>query len=137
MDPDQARELLRRRVDAYSDDLCDKTMQMLDRLLALRSSVDPATGPAVDAALDAFVAACRKVAFDHSFDRERAGPRPQSGLVAAQDQAAVDEVVDGLDALQQLLGKQAEWQDWVDAHNNAISYRQAATYVQHARVTLT
>ncbi|MFS8104350.1 hypothetical protein LFM09_45315 [Lentzea alba] len=138
MDPDRARELLRRRVDAYADELCDKTMQMLDQLVALRSSVDQSqTRPAVEAALDAFVAACRHVAFDRAFFDDRAGPRPQPLLVSEHDREAVDAVIDGLDSLQSRLNKHAEFQDWVDAHNNAITYRQAATYVQHARVTLT
>ena len=137
MSPDQARELLRRRVDAYSDEVSGRTMEVLDRLLALRESVGPATAPAVDAALDALIAACRKVAFDHSCYHDQPGPVPQPLLVAAPDQAAVDAVVDELDSLQRWLDQQAEWQDWVDAHNNAITYRQAATYVQHARVTLT
>jgi hypothetical protein len=137
VDADQARELLRRRVDAYSDELCDKAMRMLDQLTALRESVGTETRPAVDAALDAFVAACRKIAFDHAFFGSRPGPRPQSLLVAASDQEAVDAVVDGLDSLQQLFNTHAEFQEWVDANNNAMEYRAAATYVQHARVTLT
>ncbi|GGU80858.1 hypothetical protein [Lentzea flava] len=138
MEPDQARELLRRRIDAYSDELCDQAMRMLDQLTALRESVDQTeTRPAVDAALVAFVAACRKVAFDHAFFGSLPGPRPQSRLIAAQDQAAVDAVVDGLDSLQQLFNRHAEFQEWVDATNNAREYRAAATYVQHARVTLT
>jgi hypothetical protein len=137
VDADQARELLRRRVDAYSDELCDKAMRMLDQLTALRESVETETRPAIDAALDAFVAACRKVSFDHSFFGSRPGPRPQSRLIATRDQAAVDAVVDGLDSLQQLFNTHAEFQEWVDANNNAMEYRAAATYVQHARVTLT
>ncbi|HEX8865364.1 MAG TPA: hypothetical protein VF821_06860 [Lentzea sp.] len=137
MDPSRARELLQLRVEAYSDELCDKMTGMLDRLLALRPSVAPATRPAVDAALDAFVSACRKVAFDRSFFGTRPGPRPQPGLVAAPDLAAVDALVDDLDALQALLNKNAEWQEWVDANNNAMEYRAAATYVQHTRVILT
>ena len=136
MDPSQARALLQRRVDAYSDELCDKMMRMLDRLVALHPSVDDATRPAVDAALDLFVCACRSVAFDHSFD-SRPGPRPRPQLIAAQDQASVDAVVDGLDTLQRLCDQQGEFQEWVDALNNARTYWAAATYVQHARVTLT
>jgi hypothetical protein len=46
-------------------------------------------------------------------------------------------VIDDLDSLQQLLDQHAEWQEWVDANNNAITLRAAATYVQHTRVTLT
>lgn len=137
MEADQARELLRRRVDAYSDELCEQMMRMLDRLLTLRESVDRTqTRPAVDAALDAFVAACREVAFDHSF-HARPGPRPQPLPIAAPDHAAVDALIDDLDSLQQLLNRHAEFQEWVDANNNAMAYRAAATYVQHARVTLT
>ena len=110
--------------------------EMLDRLLALRSSVDATTLPAVEAALGWFVCACRNVAFDHSFD-SRPGPRPQPLLIATRDQAAVDAVVDELDALQRECDQQGEWQEWVDALNNARTYWAAATYVQHARVTLT
>ena len=136
MAPDQARTLLQRRVDAYADELCDQMMRMLDQLTALRESVGPGTRPAVDAALALFVAACRNVAFDHSFDA-RPGPRPQPRLVAAPDQAAVDAVVDGLDELQRRCHQQGDFQEWVDALNNARAYWAAATYVQHARVTLT
>jgi hypothetical protein len=137
VDPDRARELLRRRVDAYSDGLCDRTMQVLDRLLALREPVDQSeTRPAIDAALDAFVAACRMVAFDHSFN-SWPGPRPQPLPIAAHDHAAVDAVIDDLDSLQQLINTNAEAQEWCDANNNARAYRAAATYVQHARVILT
>jgi hypothetical protein len=137
VEPDRARELLRRRVEACSDELSDSTMRMLDRLVALRDSVDRIeTRPAVDAALDAFVAACRKVAYDHSFDAWP-GPRPQPLPVAAHDHAAVDAVIDDLDSLQRRLEKHAEFQEWVDATNNAMAYRAAATYVQHARVVLT
>lgn len=127
---------MQHRVDAYSDELSGQMTQMLDQLLELRSSVSSATQPAVYAALALFVCACRNVAFDHSFNA-RPGPRPQSLLIAAVDQAAVDAVVDGLDALQQLCDKNGEWQEWVDANNNARTYWAAATYVQHARVTLT
>ena len=110
---------------------------MLDRLLDLRESVDQTESrPAVDAALDAFVAACRTAAFDHSFNAWP-GPRPQPLPVAAPDHAAVDALIDDLDSLQQQLDKHAEFQEWVDANNNAMAFRAAATYVQHARVTLT
>ncbi|WP_112270372.1 hypothetical protein [Lentzea terrae] len=137
MEPDQARKLLQRRVDAYADELCDKMMRMLDQLTALRESVDQdTTRPAVDAALALFVAACRNVAFDHSFD-SRPGPRPQPQLIATPDRAAVDAVVDRLDSLQRLCDQQGEFQEWVDALNNARRYWAAATYVQHTRVTLT
>lgn len=138
MDPNRALELLRRRVDTFSGELINKTMRMLDQLVALRDSADEiATRPAVDAALDAFVAACRKVAFDDSFFHDRPGPRPQPLPIAAHDQAAVDALIDDLDALQVLLNKNGDWKEWVDANASAITYWQAATYVQHARVILT
>jgi hypothetical protein len=45
-DPARVRDLLQRRVDAYSDEVNDKMMRMLDRLLTLRESVDQvATSP--------------------------------------------------------------------------------------------
>jgi hypothetical protein len=138
MDPDQARHLLQRRVDAYSDELCAKMLRVLDLLLTLRESVDQTVSrPAVDAALGAFVCACRKVSFDHTIFHTQPGQRPESLLIAEADQAAVDAVVDELDALQQHCDKQGDFQEYFDAHGTAITYWQAATYVQHARVTLT
>jgi hypothetical protein len=137
MEPSRARELLRRRVDADSDELCAEMARTLDHLLALRESVDVATRPAVDASLALFVIACGKVAFDHTVFQFRAGDRPQPQLIAAQDQAAVDAVVDELDVLQGLCDRKGDFYEYFDANGTAITYWQAATYVQHARVTLT
>ncbi|MEV6244434.1 hypothetical protein [Lentzea sp. NPDC051838] len=137
MDPAEVRELLQKRVDVSADELRARMLHALDLLTALRSSVSSASRPAVDAALVLYLVACRKVAFDHRVFHSRAGDRPEPQLIAAQDQVEVDAVVDELDVVQALCDKMGDFYEYFDANGTAITYWQAATYVQHARVTLT
>ncbi|TWP47992.1 hypothetical protein FKR81_30470 [Lentzea tibetensis] len=133
----RAGELLQRRVD--TDQLSGEVLRVLTQLVALRDSVDRLTArPTVDAALCELVIACRLVAFD-PWLRTDPEPLPEPrdvGVIAPGDQAGILVVVDALDALQRVVNRHGDGQEYFDAMNNARQLWQAARWVQRARVQL-
>jgi hypothetical protein len=128
-----AQHLLRQRVAAYGEALSESLLAALMRFGTLY-----AAAPSVEPALAAFVAACRRAAFDRTLTD---GGPPVSLVVHdvpfdARDRATAAGLVVTLRDLERVLGEASDDQARVDAMNNAAAYAVAARDVARARIML-
>jgi hypothetical protein len=120
----RAQGALLQRIRAYGDELAVDLLRTLADFGRLHRSLG--REPAFEAALDAYVTACRLAAFDPA---PAARPFSGSGI-------AVPAMGEALSGLERRLLEAAEGQEIADAGNNAIQYRNAADHVARARTLL-
>lgn len=127
-----AQDALGIRVADYGEPLSELMLHALTRFGDLY-----ARAPAVKPALDLFVDACRRAAFDRTIRQgDVAVPGVGDGRMGPREREQAAELVATLRDLERALNIDADIQEQVDARGNAIAYWAAARCVADARSAL-
>ena len=128
-----AQHALGARVANYGEPLSESLLRALMRFGDLYASA-----PVVKPALDLFINACRRAAFDRTFRQDDVAVPGVVGdaRMGAAEREQGAELVDALRDLERALDVDADIQEQIDARGNAIAFSAAARGVADARAVL-